>query len=67
MEIKYFIYLGTFRKTTRKALKISSLNEVREIIKNMMNRSMQIAEIKHFHKKNQNIFENRLIKKKKIM
>ena len=54
----------TFRKIAKgKAPKVSSLNEVRELIKNMVNRSMQIAEIKNYHKKNQNIFESRLIKK----
>ena len=50
---------ATFRKKGRgKAGKISSMNDVREIIKNMVNKSMKIAEIKQYHKKSQNIFEN---------
>ena len=54
---------ATFRKKGRgKAGKISSMNDVREIIKNMVNKSMKIAEIKQYHKKSQNIFENNLVK-----
>ena len=50
------------RKARRKAPKVSSINDVREIIKNMVNKSMKIAEIKQYHKKSQNIFENNLVK-----
>ena len=35
----------------------------RELIKDIVTHSMKIAEIKRYHKKSQNIFENRLIKK----
>ena len=55
---------ATYRKIGKgKAQKISSTNDVREILKNMVDKSMKIAEIKQYHKKSQNIFENNLIKK----
>ena len=54
----------TFKKTNRgKTSKITTQNEMRELLRNVVNHSMKIAEIKQFHKKCQNIFENRLIKK----
>ena len=54
---------ATYRKIGKgKAQKISSTNDVREILKNMVDKSMKIAEIKQYHKKSQNSFENTLIK-----
>jgi hypothetical protein len=54
----------TYKKTNRgKTSKITTQNEMREQLRNVVNHSMKIAEIKQFHKKCQNIFENRLIKK----
>ena len=55
---------ATSRKTGKgKDSKNSIANDVREILKNTLDKSMKIAEIKQYHKKSQNIFENNLIKK----
>ena len=46
-----------------KTSKINAQNEVKEILKSVINHSLKIAEIRKSHKKSQNIFENRLVKK----
>ena len=51
-------------KTTRiKTSKIAAQNNVRELLNSIVTHSVKIAQIKQSHKKFQNIFENRLIRK----
>ena len=53
-----------YPRTARvKASKIAAQNEMRELLNSIVTHSVKIAQIRQSHKRFQNIFENRLIKK----